>query len=284
MYFGTGIVKTLDDFGSQGEAPTHPELLDWLATEFVRTGWNVKELQKTIVTSATYRQASKADVDLLRRDPENLLLARGPRFRLPAETIRDQALSVAGLLVQRIGGPSVKPYQPDGLWAELSSAKYEQDHGDKLYRRSLYTFWKRTVPPPTMASFDAPSRESCVVQRSLTNSPLQALDLMNSVTFVEAARLLGQRMMKEGGSTPQERIKFAFRLAIARYPTGNESRVLADSLQYAIDRFKTQPEAAAKYLSAGEYPRDEKLDVKELAAYTSVASLIMNLDETLTKE
>jgi hypothetical protein len=284
MYFGTGIVKTLDDFGSQGEAPTHPELLDWLATEFVRTGWNVKELQKTIVTSATYRQASKADLDLLRRDPENLLLARGPRFRLPAETIRDQALSVAGLLVQRIGGPSVKPYQPDGLWAELGSARYEQDHGDKLYRRSLYTFWKRTVPPPTMASFDAPSRESCVVQRSLTNSPLQALDLMNSVAFVEAARLLGQRMMKEGGSTPQERIKFAFRLAIARYPTGNESRVLADSLQYAIDRFKTQPEAAAKYLSAGEYPRDEKLDVKELAAYTSVASLIMNLDETLTKE
>jgi Protein of unknown function (DUF1553) len=284
MYFGTGIVKTLDDFGFQGEAPSHPELLDWLATEFMRTGWNVKQIQKTIVTSATYRQTSKTNREALQRDPENRLLARGPRFRLAAEMIRDQALSMAGLLVNRIGGPSVKPYQADGVWGELSSAKYDQGHGEDLYRRSLYTFWKRTIPPPTMAAFDAPTRESCVVARGLTNTPLQALDLMNSVAFVEAARLLGQRMMKEGGSTLEQRIAFAFRLATGRRPSSKEAQVLSGALVDAMDRFKAEPESATKYLSIGEYPRDEKLDPATLAAYTNVASLILNLDETITKE
>jgi len=278
-------VKTVDDFGSQGDSPSHPELLDWLATEFIRLGWNVKEMQKTIVTSATYRQASAATPELMQRDPENRLLAHGARFRLPAETVRDQALSMAGLLVEKLGGPSVKPYQPEGLWTDLTQqGQYVQDHGDNLYRRSLYTFWKRTIPPPSMANFDAPSRESCIVQRGFTNSPLQALDLMNDVSYLEAARVLAERMIKEGGSTAEQRIAFAFRLATGRRPNAKESQVLSDSLHYSLDRFQTRPENATKYLSLGEHPRDPKLDVKELAAYTSVASLIINLDETVTKE
>jgi hypothetical protein len=286
MYFGTGIVKTVDDFGSQGEAPSHPELLDWLATEFVRSSWNVKAMQKAIVTSATYRQSSTSTSEALQRDPENRLLARGARFRLSAETVRDQTLAMGSLLVERVGGPSVKPYQPEGLWTDLAqlTGEYVQDRGEKLYRRSLYTFWKRTIPPPSMANFDAPSRESCILQRGFTNSPLQALNLMNDVTYLEAARLLGQRMIKEGGSTPRDRIAFAFRLATGRRPTATESQVLSDSLRYALDRFQTRPEAATRYLSTGEYPRDPKLDVKELAAYTTVASLIINLDETVTKQ
>jgi hypothetical protein len=289
MYFGMGIVKTVDDFGSQGEPPSHPELLDWLATEFVRTGWNVKELQKMIVTSATYRQRSQATPEMVQRDPENRLLARGARFRLPAETVRDQALSMANLLVEKVGGPSVKPYQPEGLWTDLiqdgyKRGTYVQDRGDNLYRRSLYTFWKRTIPPPSMANFDAPSRESCILQRGLTNSPLQTLNLMNDVTFLEAARVLAERMMKEGGSTAEERIAFAFRLATGRFPNTLESRVLSDSLHYALDRFQTHPDNATNYLTVGEHSRDQKLDAKELAAYSSVASLILNLDETVTKQ
>ena len=236
LYFGSGIVKTVEDFGSQGEPPSHPELLDWLATEFVRTGWNVKELQKLIVMSATYRQDSQASAAALQRDPENRLLARGPRFRLPAETVRDQALAIAGLLVEKVGGPSVKPYQPEGLWLDLTqngSGEYVQDRGEKLYRRSLYTFWKRTIPPPTMANFDAPSRESAVLQRSVTNTPLQALNLLNDVTYLEAARLLAERMLREGGLTPANRIAYAFRLATGQRPTAAESAILANALSYA---------------------------------------------------
>jgi Protein of unknown function (DUF1553)/Protein of unknown function (DUF1549)/Concanavalin A-like lectin/glucanases superfamily/Planctomycete cytochrome C len=285
MYFGTGIVKTVDDFGSQGESPSHPELLDWLATQFIATGWDVKQMQKLIVTSATYRQTSAATPETQEKDPENRLLARGPRFRMPAEIIRDQALSIAGLLVEKVGGPSVKIYQPEGLWADLTQGeKYVQDHGDGLYRRSLYTFWKRTIPPPSMANFDSPSRESCVIQRGFTNSPLQALDLMNDVTYLEAARVLAQRMIKEGGKNPEERITFAFRLATSRPPNADEYRILSDSFRYILDRFQTKPESAEEYLKVGEYPRDPALDVRELAAYTNVASLILNLDETVTKE
>jgi len=285
MFFGTGIVKTVDDFGSQGESPSHPELLDWLATEFVRTGWNVKEMQKTILTSATYRQASEATPEMVQKDPENRLLAHGARYRLPAETLRDQALSMAGLLVEKLGGPSVKPYQPEGLWTDLTQqGQYVQEHGDNLYRRSLYTFWKRTIPPPSMANFDAPSRESCTVQRGFTNSPLQALDLMNDVSYLEAARVLAERMMKEGGSTAEQRIAFAFRLATGRLPSAAESRVLADSLHYSLDKFQTRPDSAIKYLNVGEHPRDQAIDAEELAAYTTIASLIINLDETVTKE
>jgi hypothetical protein len=284
MLFGTGLVKTAEDFGSQGEPPSHPELLDWLATEFVRTGWDVKQLLKTIVTSATYRQSSRVTPGLLARDPDNRLLARGPRVRLPAEMIRDQALTVSGLLVHEIGGPSVKPYQPPGLWKELSGTDYVQDHGDALWRRSLYTFWKRTSPQPTMTTFDAAGREMCSVRPSRTDTPLQALALMNDVTFVEAARCLAQRVMREGGATPEERMRLAFRLVLTRAPKPPELKVLLDDLNDHLARFRGDAKAAQSLISAGEAPRDGKLDATELAAYTAVAGLILNLDEAITKQ
>jgi hypothetical protein len=286
QYFGIGIVKSAEDFGSQGEAPSHPELLDWLATEFMRTGWNVKALQKTIVMSATYRQASNANDDLLERDPQNRLLSHGPNVRLSAEIVRDQALAAAGLLTHKVGGPSVKPYQPDGLWSEIGGgAAYIQDHGPDLYRRSVYTFWKRTVPPPTMANFDASARESCVVRPGSTNTPLQALDLMNNVTYVEAARVLAQRMMKEGGATPAERIAFGYKVVTMRKPTEAENSVLLDSFRYGLDMFQTDAASAQKFVSnTGEAPLEQSLDVSQLAAYTNVASLILNLNRTVMKE
>jgi hypothetical protein len=284
MFFGTGIVKTVEDFGSQGEWPTHPELLDWLATEFQRTGWDMKAIVRTIVTSATYRQASKVTPELLQKDPENRLLARGPRVRLPAEMVRDQALELAGLLVEKVGGPSVKPYQPAGLWKELGGEDYHQDHGENLYRRSLYTFWKRTAPPPAMMTFDAAGREACTVRETRTNTPLQALDLMNDVTYVEASRKLAERMMTEGGTNPAERIAYGFRLATAHAPAAEQSRVLLESYHHYRDTYQTRREAALKLLSEGEARRNEKLDASDLAAYTMVASLILNLDQTVTKE
>ena len=263
MYFGTGIVKTVEDFGSQGEWPGNPELLDWLATQFVFSGWDIKAMQKTIVMSAAYRQTSKASPELLQRDPENRLIARGPRFRLPAEAVRDQALAVSGLLVEKLGGPSVKPYQPPGLWEELSGgAGYKQDHGEALYRRSLYTFWKRASPPPMMASFDSAGREACTVRETRTNTPLQALELMNDVAFVEASRALAQRMMKNGG------LDFGFRLATARFPTDRERTILQNSYRYNLDRYQTHPDGALQLISQGESPRDTSLNPNELAAST----------------
>ena len=279
-----GIVKTAEDFGSQGDAPSHPELLDWLATEFLRTGWDVKGLQKTIVMSATYRQASGASEDMLAKDPENRLLARGSNIRLTANVIRDQVLAVAGLLVDKIGGPSVKAYQPEGLWSEVGSGKYEQDHGDALYRRSLYLYWKRTVPPPAMANFDASSREAHVVKPVVTNTPLQALNLMNDVTFVESARVMAQRVMKQGGVTPPDRITYAFRLATARQPKPAESEILLNAYTRNLERFKAEPDEALKYVSHGEYPRDVELETSELAAYTTVTSLILNLNELVMRK
>ncbi len=295
MYFGTGLVKTAEDFGSQGEPPSHPELLDWLAIEFVSpsgtpmgsdttTNWDVKALQKLIVMSATYRQTSKVTPGLLQLDPENRLLARGPRLRLPAETIRDQALAVSGLLVEKLGGPSVKPYQPAGLWKELSGAAYQQDHGDDLYRRSLYTFWKRTAGPPSMMAFDASARETCIVRKTRTNTPLQALTLLNDVTFVEAARLFAERMIAEGGGAIDARIRFGFRLATARLPGAAELDILTESLQSHLSEYRENPKAADELLSTGEFPRNETLDAREVAAYTAVAGLILNLDEVVTKE
>jgi len=285
MFFGTGLVKTVDDFGSQGEWPTHPELLDWLATEFMRTGWNVKAVQKTILMSATYRQSSKVSPTLLQRDPENRLLARGPRVRLSAEMVRDQALAMSGLLADKIGGPSVKPYQPEGLWKDLSGTDdYVPDKGEDLYRRSLYTFWKRAVAPPVMITFDAATREACTVRETRTNTPLQALTLMNDVTFLEAARALAQRVLIQGGPTPQARLGLAFRLATARMPKPNEEEILQSNLQHELEEYRKDPKAAVKLLMQGEAPINEKLDVSELAAYTAVASLILNFDETITKE
>jgi hypothetical protein len=292
MVFGTGIVKTAEDFGSQGELPSHPELLDWLAVEFRDGGWDVKKLIRLMVTSATYRQSSLVTGESLARDPENRLLARAPRHRLPAEFIRDQALAVSGLLDHRIGGRSVSPYQPPGLWEELMSRSdganwtaqtYVQDHGPDLYRRTMYTFWKRTSPPPTLATFDAPDRETCTVRRATTNTPLQALVLMNDPTYVEASRKLAERMMKEAGASPEEKIAFAFRLATARKPTEREVSVLRKIYDRQVEAFRKDEKAALKLLSVGESPRDEKLDVLELAAWATVASVVLNLDETVTK-
>ena len=237
-FFGAGLVKTVDDFGAQGEPPSHPELLDWLAVEYSGSGWDTKRLLRTIVSSATYRQSSRVSQLAIERDPENRLLARGARLRLPAEMIRDQALALAGLLVERTGGPSVKPYQPAGLWNELADADYIQDHGPSLYRRSLYTFWKRTVPPPAMMTFDAAARETCIVRESRTNTPLQALDILNDVTFVEAARCFAERLMKGNDRTPEGRLASAFLQATARdqrraswrsWSTGSETSSLDSS-------------------------------------------------------
>jgi Protein of unknown function (DUF1553)/Protein of unknown function (DUF1549)/Planctomycete cytochrome C/Concanavalin A-like lectin/glucanases superfamily len=290
QYFGIGIVKTAEDFGSQGEPPSHPELLDWLATEFVRTGWDVKGMQRLIVTSATYCQSSHASRELVERDPENRLLARGPRFRLPAEIVRDNALAISGLLNEKIGGPSVYPYQPDGLWEEMafgqgfSGQTYTPSRGPDLYRRGMYTVWKRTVPPPSLTIFDAPDREKCTARRGITNTPLQALALLNDPTYVEAARALAQRALRSGGKSDRERIDFAFRLATARNPDQEERSVLLDSLQEFRSSYRQDRTQAGKLLAMGQMKADPKLDPRELAAWTTVASMILNLDETVTAE
>ena len=287
MYFGRGIVKTVEDFGSQGAWPSHPQLLDWLATEFVRTGWDVKAMQKLIVMSATYRQSSarrKREGGRV-KDVENILLSRGPRMRLSADMIRDQALFVSGLLHEKIGGPSVKPYQPEGLWKEIASeTKYEQAKGAELYRRSLYTFWKRTVTPPLMATFDASPREICVVRETRTSTPLQALALMNDVTFVEAARVFAQRMIREGGEKPEDRIRFAFYHATSRSPNGAELKILRAGLARHLDFYRQDAKAAKALIAIGEAPMPNGLNAPELAAYTVMAGLILNLDEVITKQ
>ena len=283
-FFGTGLVKTAEDFGVQGEWPSHPQLLDWLATEFVRRGWDVKALHRLIVTSAAYRQSSRVLPALLRRDPENRLLARGPRLRLSAEMIRDQALFVSGLLAERLGGPSVKPYQPKGLWEELAGETYKQDGGESLYRRSLYTFWKRTVSPPSMMTFDATAREACTVKRSRTNTPLQALTLMNDVTFVEASRVLAERVLGQAGRTPVERLTLAFRLVTARPPWPSELRVLEAGLARHLAHYRKDRAAAEKLVGMGASHPGAKLDAAELAAYTTVMGLLLNLDEVIARE
>jgi len=290
MLFGEGLVKTTEDFGSQGALPSHPELLDYLAVSFSsgRDGaWDVKAMLKLIVMSATYRQSSKLSTEMQQRDPDNRLLARGPRFRLPAEMIRDQALFVSGLLVEKIGGPPVKPYQPDGLYKDmaiLGTGGYDLDKGEGLWRRSLYTYWKRTALSPAMRVFDASAREFCMVRDTRTNTPLQSLDLMNDVTYVEAARMLAQRMLSEGGATPQERLSWAFRLTTSRTPGDRELQALLRNLEKQKASFSQRPQDAAKLLAVGEKRSDEKLNPVELAAYTATASLILNLDEVITKQ
>jgi hypothetical protein len=288
MYFGTGIVKTAEDFGSQGEAPSHPELLDWLATEFMRTGWNVKAMQRLIVTSAAYRQASIASPELRERDPENRLIARGPRVRLPAEMIRDQALLVSGLLSTRMGGPSVKPYQPDGLWEQLSAFPgrklFERSKGEDLWRRSVYSYWKRTVPPPSLTIFDAPTREACVVRRQMSSTPLQALALLNDEMYIETSRKFAERMLHEGGSSPAQRLAWAMRAATSRPPTDAEVHILEQGLNRRLAQYRADSASAEKLLSAGESPRDKSINTAELAAYTTAASVILNLDEVITRQ
>ena len=284
MYFGTGLVKTVDDFGTQGEWPSHPELLDWLASEFMSSGWNVKELQKQIVMSATYRQSSKVTPELLQRDPDNRLLTRGPRIRLSAEMIRDQALFASGLLVEQIGGPSVLPYQPEGLWKDLTGTDFVPEHGASLYRRSMYTFWKRTVAPPGMVMFDAPTREACTVRESRTNTPLQALNLMNDVTYVETARVLAQRAWHQGGSTPVDHLSYAFQLVLSRRPRPTEQELLVRAWEYHRERFLKTPDNAKAFSKLGETPPEGTIPAEELAAYSVVAQLLLNLDEAVTKQ
>ena len=290
MLFGAGIVKTAADFGAQGSLPSHPELLDWLAVSFIDSGWDVKALLKTMVMSATYRQQSHASEQQLQRDPENTLLARGPRFRLQAEFIRDAALMSSGLLVDRIGGPSVKPYQPAGLWKEIShygstpatAQVFVQDHGEKLYRRSLYTYWKRTLPPPAMLTFDAPNREVCTVTREVTNTPLQALVLLNDPQFVEASRHFASRIMKSD-TDDTARLKRAFEMVLSRQPDRQELNVLQSRLEDERAYYRDAPEQALAYLSVGESLRDESLPADEHAAWTTVASMIFNLSEAITR-
>lgn len=284
MYFGNGLVKTTEDFGSQGDWPSHPALLDWLATEFVRSGWNIKALQKLIVTSATYRQSSHQPEELNQLDPENRLLARAGRLRLSAEMIRDQALFTSGLLQRKIGGPSVKPYQPEGVWKEIASQEYQPGTGADLFRRSMYTFWKRTVPPPAMSTFDAPSRETCIVKRSRTNTPLQALALLNDVTYVEAARKLAERMLNLREEQPAKRIQYAMRVVLAREPGVEESAIFLKGYKRYHKRFQANPQAAMKLLSVGDSRPQKQYDAAEHAAYTVIASLILNLDETINRE
>ncbi|MBW3543089.1 MAG: DUF1553 domain-containing protein [Planctomycetes bacterium] len=367
MHFGTGLVRTAEDFGSQGERPSHPELLDWLAVEFMGRvesqrpavssqrsavsgqrsvvggrevtadtrdksaprpstlnsqplAWDVKRMHRLIVTSATYRQSSDFLVPASNpqpstlnpqplatpnpqplatpnpqplatpnpqplSDPENHLLSRGPRFRLSAEMVRDQALFAAGLLVERLGGPSVKPYQPDGLWREIATTtEYEQDHGPALYRRSLYTYWKRTVSPPTMATFDAPSREACTPRRPRTNTPLQALALLNETAFVEAARKLAERALREGGPAPRERLARIFRLVTSRRPAVSDLDLLESGLRQHLETYRHDRTAAEKLLRVGEAPYDPALDPAEMAAYATISGLVLNLDEAVTRE
>jgi hypothetical protein len=283
MHFGTGLVKTTEDFGTQGSFPTHPELLDWLAVEFA-TDWDVKRLHKFIVTSATYRQSSQVTKELLARDPDNKLLTRFPRLRLSPEMVRDQALFASGLLVEQRGGPSVKPYQPPGLWKELSGAdEYVPDTGANLYRRSLYTYWKRTAPPPVLSAFDAPARETCWVRETRTNTPLQALALLNETAFVEAARVLAQRVTREA-NRPDDRITLAFRLATARTPSAKELEILLNSFDFHRTEFRKNPATAKHLLAVGESRPDANLDPAELAAYAAVCNTILNLDEVVTRE
>ena len=287
--FGTGIVKTAGDFGSQGEPPSHPLLLDYLATQFIADGWDVKKFMKRLVMSAAYRQSAATTPELIERDPGNRLLSRGPRFRLDAEMLRDQALSLSGLLVEKVGGPSVKPPQPGGLWFIVSdfdsnTKHFKQDIGaENLYRRSLYTFWKRTSPPPQMKAFDAPSRVSCVMSRERTNTPLQALLLMNEPQYLEAARALAQRILREGGRTPAARAAWAFRLATARPATKAELSAIVASVEVHLRVYRARPEDASRLVSVGDSEPDPALDPAELAAWTVISNLILNLDEVVTK-
>ncbi|MBB75154.1 MAG: chromosome segregation protein [Planctomycetaceae bacterium] len=282
MFFGAGLVKTSEDFGSQGERPSHPDLLDWLASQFVQSGWNLKQLHKTIVMSATYRQTAKASRNSIAYDSENRLLSRGPRFRMSSWMIRDHALSTSGLLVDKLGGRPVNPYQPANVWAEATfgKKKYTQGKGKDLYRRSLYSFWRRIVGPTMF--FDEAKRQTCSVRPGRTNTPLHALTTMNDITYVEAARALAQRVMKFRDQDAG-RIETVFRRVTSRKPTGVESGILLTRLNQLKSQYAADPDEARQLLAVGDSPRDEKLDPIEHAAYTGLCSLILNLDEALTK-
>ncbi len=284
LFFGAGLSRKLDDLGAQGEWPTHPELLDWLASEFMDSGWDVKYVVRSIVLSEAYRQTSDRP-ELRERDPYNLLFARQARYRLDAETVRDNALSVSGLLIERMGGPSVKPYQPAGYWAYLNfpMREWENGRGADLYRRGLYTHWQRQYLHPSMLAFDAPSREECTADRSRSNTPLQALVLLNDTTYVEAARALAELILRKGGATTDARLEFAFRRALSRLIRANEAAVLGELVGKHREQYRHDAKAAEKLLAVGARPRPADLDQAELAAWTSVARTILNLHEIVTR-
>ncbi len=283
-FFGQGLVRTTENFGVQGGPASHPELLDWLALTFTETGWDVKALLRLFVTSAAYRQSSEAGIEALAADPQNRYLSRGPRFRMPSWMIRDQALFAGGLLAPKLGGPSVKPYQPDGLWEEFSfgNIKYERDTGESLYRRSLYTFWRRIVAPPLF--FDSSTRQTCTVKGNRTNTPLHALATLNDPCYVEAARVLAERLLTMPNATDSDRINAAFRFTMARSGTGQEIDLLVQSIARLSDQFSADREAAKAYLSVGESKPSHELDPVQHAVYASLCLVLLNTDEALTKE
>jgi hypothetical protein len=285
QFYGTGITKSLDDSGSRAEWPTHPELLDWLAAEFVDSGWDVKHMVKLMVMAETYRQSSVVTKKLEERDPFNRLLARQSAIRLEAEMVRDNALAVSGLLVDKVGGPSVKPYQPDGYWDQLNFPKrtYVSDHGDSEYRRGLYTFWCRTYAHTSLLAFDAPSREECTVERVNSNTPMQALALLNDPTYVEAARTLAEQVVRKGGASVKDRINWTYLRTLDRKPSSEEFKLLYDLYQKQIDRYTHNPDNAAKLISTGEHPVPKDLNPSEVAAWTSISRVVLNLHETITR-
>jgi hypothetical protein len=290
--FGVGIVETSEDFGTQGEPPSHPKLLDWLACEFMESSgaqdqspWDIKRMLRLIVTSATYRQSSKVTPELLQRDPYNRLLARGTRRRLEAEMVRDQALAVSGLLSRKLGGAPVMPPQPDGVWQVVYSGdKWETSKGEDKYRRGLYTFWRRTSPYPSMVSFDAPSGEFCVVRRTRSNTPLQALTLLNDPVYLECAQTLAKRMLSEGGTTAEQRAGYGLRACLAREPKKGEAQKLAALAAKQLARYQEDPESAAKFMKSVGTEAKEKSEAAELAAWTIVANVLLNLDEFVMKQ
>jgi hypothetical protein len=286
--FGAGLVETTEDFGIMGLRPSHPELLDWLAVEFRESGWDMKHMYKLMAMSATYRQSVRSTPEQLARDPKNLLLAHGPRFRMDAETLRDIALQSSGLLVNKAGGPSVKPYQPDNVWESVGyptsdTTKYKQDHGDGLYRRSLYTYWKRMAMPPDMDAFDAPTRDTACTRRQRTDTPLQALVTMNDPQWVEASRALAERLIKQGGKEPAQRIQYLSELVLSHDPSPQMASVLQQSLRQMQEHYAADPAAARDLIGVGEKAHDRAIPAPELAAWTMVVSEVLNLDETLNK-
>ena len=293
-FFGTGLSKALEDVGSQGEWPSHPELLDWLAAEFVHPeydaagthDWDIKHMVRTIVLSHTYRQSSLSSPALDQKDPENRLLARQSHVRIDAESVRDVMLEISGLLVERFGGPSVRPYQPDGYLAALNFPKrsWSASRNDDLYRRGVYTFWQRTFLQPTMANFDAPTREECAVNRINSNTPLQALDLLNDPTFVEASRVFGERIVQQPGSNLNVKLEWAFQQATGRRPDNDELQLLADLYRQSLAHFKSQPTAATSFLKIGDSPAPPNANPADLAAMSNVARAIMNLHEVVTRD
>jgi hypothetical protein len=284
QFFGVGLVRTPGDFGVQGEKPTHPELLDWLAVDFIESGWDVKRLVRMMVTSATYKQSSKVTQEALERDPENRLLGRGPRYRWPSWMLRDQALAASGLVSLKIGGAPVKPYQPDGVWEDVSfgNKRYKRDVGERLYRRSIYTFWRRIIAPTMF--FDTATRQTCSVKQPRTNTPLHALATLNDITYVESARALAERTLLNASQSDPERVEFAFRAVLARKPKDDERKILLASVERLKREFATDKGAAEKYLAVGEKKRHPNLDMVEEASYAAFCLELLNLDETLTKE